>query len=346
MRLTKGLSYIFAVALATSSLLACGGDDSDGPEKQGDVDFDGTDVQYVIDSLTIPTSPTQASQLGLNLDGDEQGRPDNALGQILATLASQAGDGFDLQAEVDTSVDEGSIILLANLKSKDMNMASGVGLWVFLGQNPTPAPCVEPPTDPPTCGLHLDGSGSFELDPSGPTDALIVGQTIGGKFTGGPGTMTLQLSFAANGEPVILNLIGARAEFTVGANGLTNGKLGGAITESELNTNVLPAIVDLIAEITSEDCMGTSPDCCTSGSTGETLLDLFDDDDNCVITLAELMESSLISSLLAPDVDLLDADGNFNPRTDEVKDSLSIGIGFSAINGAYTLPSSVTTPPQ
>ena len=52
----------------------------------------------------------------------------------------------------------------------------------------------------------------------------------------------------------------------------------------------------------------------------------------------KLRENDLISSLLAPDVDLLDADGKFNPRTDMVNDALSLGIGFTGVGGSFTAP--------
>ena len=90
-----------------------------------------------------------------------------------------------------------------------------------------------------------------------------------------------------------------------------------------------------------ERCLNEAPPCCDEGSTGETLVDLFDEEPepsgDCTITLDELKNNDLISSLLAPDVDLFDADGNFNPRQDMVKDSLSLGVGFSAVGAVFTI---------
>ena len=69
------------------------------------------------------------------------------------------------------------------------------------------------------------------------------------------------------------------------------------------------------------------------------------DDPDCAVTLEELGNNSLISSLLAPDVDLFDCSGGewptgccFDPRVDGVKDSLSVGLGFTGVGATFTLP--------
>ena len=346
MRLAKLFSSLI-LASALSLTAACGssGDDDDdsiNTECYNDpaacVDSTGTSHKYVADGVTMPTSSTQAQQLGLDLDGDPQKRPDNALGQILSTLASQ-GD-VDLQTSIDEQVADGSLLLLFDLKATGLSTAPDAGGWIYLGENPMPAPCTDP-MDITTCGHHLDGNGSFDVATDSPRDAVLNGDIIAGTFKGGPGKVTLELSLGSV-SGITVNLIGARIEVGVAETGLTNGKIGGAVTEDELNNSVLPAIVDVMAESIGEDCMGTPPMCCTEGSTGETLVDLFDDCSDgsttcdCKVSLEELKTNDLISSLLAPDVDLLDADGNFNPRSDEVKDALSLGIGFSAVGATFT----------
>ncbi len=354
MRLVKRLP-LFALASALSlAAVACGGGGDDDVGGQPPVDPAGTNTQYVMDVITLPTSTAEADRLGLNIDGDEQGRPDNALGSILSAVASQGGN-IDLQASIDEQVQDGSIILLANLKATSTSMAAGAGMWVFLGDSATvmPAACTDP-LDLNTCGKHLDGNGQFTLDPQSPKDALITGPIIGGKFNGGPGKITIDVSLGGSGS-IRMNLIGARIEVgSVTADGLASGKLGGAITKDELDNNVLPAMADVLQGTVDDDCTGVSegtcpgqtckPCGCMDGSGGRTMLDLFDDDDSCNIDTAELMASSLISSLLAPDVDLLDDNGNFNPRKDGVKDALSIGLGFSGVNATFTNPANVDAP--
>jgi hypothetical protein len=338
MRPVKRLLLLTWVLGVASLGGACGDDGTTAPPPPA-VDRDGIHTQFVIDRILLPTTATQASMLGLNIDGDEQGRPDNALGQILATLSSQGGEAVDLQGEIDLAMNQGNIIVLANMQAKSLQTATGVGMWVFLGADPDPAPC-----DGDVCGRHLAGGASFSISPSSPpnpNDVLLVGQNVGGKYTGGPGTVTLELSLIADTDPVVLNLVGARAEVNVSEGGLMNGKLGGAVTEAELNSNVLPAIASLVGDTVARDCSGTHPDCCTAGSTGQTLIDLFDTNEDCQVSLDEIRNSNLISSLLAPDVDLFDDTGKFNPRTNGIKDSLSLGIGFSGVPATYTLPSGI-----
>lgn len=371
MRLAKRAPRIVFAMTMSLSLVACDGGDGGGDDDDcGDyedpstcVDPTGIDTQYVADSIIMPTSPNEAQQLGLDLDGDEQGRPDNALGQILSVLASQ-GD-LDLQASIDEQVADGGLLLLFNLRATGLTTASGVGSWVFLGDNPSPEPCTDP-DNIATCGQHLDGNGSFDIAAESPRDAVLAGNLIVGMFKGGPGKITLELSLG-DVDPISLSMIGARMEVKVNETDhtLLDGKLGGAITQDELDNNVLPAIVSVMEDSIGPDCMGSpsdcdcsaesclqadgtpadcttsQPDCCVEGSTGETIIDLFDNcsDDSttcdCAVTLQELRENDLISSLLSPDVDLLDADGNFNPRTDGVKDALSLGIGFSAVEANF-----------
>jgi hypothetical protein len=297
------------------------------------VDSTGTHHQYVADTLTLPESASAAQQLGLDLDGDPQARPDNALGQILSTLAAQGDVG--LQANVDASVADGGIIILFDLQATALTTASKVGGQVLLGDNPTPPACGGPMDM--FCRQHLDGNASFEKHAESPDDAILAGQIIGGKFTGGPGEVTIQLAIAELAAPITLNLVGARVELQATETHLTSGKLGGAVTQTELDDNVLPAIVDIMAETIAEYCTGEVPRCCTEGSTGETIIDLFDDNDDCQVTLTELKENDLISSLLAPDVDLLDENGKFNPRVDGVKDSLSLGVGFTGVGATFSL---------
>jgi len=81
------------------------------------------------------------------------------------------------------------------------------------------------------------------------------------------------------------------------------------------------------------------PNCCEPDSTGEKILDLFDENPtDCQVSLEEIKTSSLIASFLAPDVDMLDKDGLVNPRQDGVLDSLSLGVAFEAVPGTFTLP--------
>ena len=336
MRLVKRPTLLLILSCALG-LAACGGGDdeddsddgttdgADGADDgadDGGIDPAGTDHTYVIDSVTVPSTPAQATEVGLNVDGE--GSVDNALGGLLALLAGPPAN-LEIQATVDEQIAEGGIILLANVVATDLATASGVGLYVFLGDSPTPAPCAD--ENDTECGLHLQGDGSFEISADSQTDAVVIGETAGGNFSGGPGEVTIELSLSALAEPLRITLIGAAIEAAVSADGLT-GKLGGAITLDDVNNELIPGVAELIAGILEEEmCTGTAPPCCPDGSTGNSILEILDDNDDCVVPPEELAANSFISSTLGQaDVTI---DG---------QEAISLGIGFSAVAGTFTPP--------
>lgn len=339
MRLVKRPVLLLALCGALG-LAACGGDDGDdGTEDDGTEDDgtdddggddgntvnpDGADNTFVVDTLAVPSSGPEADEVALDLDGDSQ--PDNQLGGLLGTLSTYV----DVSAEVNEQLAQGGIILLANLKATDLVDATGVGLYVYLGADPDPAPCLDE-TDT-ECGRHLDGSGSFSIDPESPEDAVIIGANDGGSFSGGPGEVTIEIALA--GQSLALTLIGARAEMDVSADGLTGGKLGGAITVDDITNEIVPAITVVIQGLLAECTGGTAPDCGCEGGT-ETIRGLFDDAPaDCMVTEEEVLDSPVTALLTTADVDLLDASGN--PGTDGTNESVSLGVGFSAVPGTFT----------
>ncbi len=328
LRLASLLSLLCVVPL-----VACGG----GGDGDGDftVDPNGTDSGFVAATISVPASSGQAGAFALDIDGDNDA--DNSLGQSLGLLG---GMGIDLQGSVGDSVNAGSVIILANLKATALDNANGVGLTFHLGSNPSTAPCTDPEISD-TCGKHLDGATSFDVDPAGPSDALIGGQLLGGGFeTKKSGTVRLELELVSGQPKIVINLIGARAQFSVSAAGdmLMDGILGGAITEAEAQTNILPVIVGLVRTTVMEDCTLGPPMCCPDG-TGKTLLDLFDPDDegaDCQVSAMQVENNAIVSSILSPDIDLLDASGAFNPLDDGVDDSISLGLGFTGVKATFT----------
>lgn len=303
-------------ALIPMTFVACGGDDSSQPTPEG------MHYHYVANKVYVPTSSSESRDFGLDLNGD--GTVDNQLGATLAALKSQAN--FDIQATIDQSVAEGSIILLADFQTKDFMSAAAAGIQVFLGSNPNPAPCNG--SADTTCGHHLDGTGTFDVDPNGPQNAALAGKIVGGKFTGGPGNLSLQIAIGGT-DPIQLDLIGARAEAT----GITDSAIGsvkfaGAITKDDIDNKIIPAIAPQLETTIMRDCtdLATPPDCgCGSGTTGATIISFFDSNMDCHVTSDELKMNSLVMSLLQPDVTI---DGQM---------ALSIGIKATATKATYTV---------
>jgi len=353
MRLVK--SQIFIVAMCGAlGLAACGGGDDDDDADDGSTDVgdddgstdvgdddgadddggtvnpDGVDNTYVIDTLTVPSSGPEAADVALDIDGD--GDVENVVGGLFGLIATAAG--LDISGTVNEQLQLGSIILLANLKATDLADATGVGMYVYLGDDPDPAPCLDD-ADPTSCGQHLQGDGSFGISADSPLDAVVVGETTGGQFVGGPGSVTIELSLSALAAPLQLTLVNAKVDVAVAADGLSGGILGGAITTADVNDRIIPAVVDVVNGILDEDgCDPEAVPCCPEGSTGTTLLQFLDTEPeggDCIIGVEEVANNSLVSSTLGnPDLDLEGDDG--------INDAISIGVGFTAVGGLFTPP--------
>ena len=341
-------STIAALLVATLSLTlaACGDDDDDGDD---DVTPDATPGEvtyshYVNDSIKAPQNNTETRDYALNIDGDPQNRPDNALGGILSALKS---NGVDIQTAVTESLEKGDLILLHSLKSTSLTADAAASWTVYLGEG-----TAEPPA--------FDGTDNFTIDPTGPTDGVLPGAITAGEFNGGPGNVTIALALTT-GAPIKVKLVGTRIKATVSANGCTDGVLGGGITKDELDGSVIPGIVVLMNNSIQDDgasgplaCATANDPVCVAApngdatacdtvrkvcvsSTSTTILGLFDADNSVSITEQEVKDAIIIKALLAPDVDLLNAAGEFEPRADGKEESLSVGIGFTCAKGIFTV---------
>jgi hypothetical protein len=328
MRLVNRVSMIL-LAGGAFGLAACGGGgDDDGPGNGGgDVNPDGTHTGYVVDSLMVPANTSEATAVQLDIDGD--GRAENALGGILATVASFE---IDIQSQVDAAVAEGTVIILADLQATSLTEATGVGLQVFRGGTPDPMPCADEADM--VCGGHLGGDASFTVAED--YDALVVGSIVGGAFTGGPGEVTIELALS-EGNAVPIRLVGARVETNVSESGLTSGKLGGAITTEDVDMHLIPAVADIINGIVAE-CEMVGDLCCPEDSAGEQVLTLFNDEGNggdCMVTDEELLMSDIAELIRNPDLDLFNG-SEYDPNQDGERDSISLGVGFTAVSASFT----------
>jgi hypothetical protein len=303
-------------SLLALPLVACTSDEQEPPS--------GPHYGYVANTVSVPTSNQQATEFGLDLDGDKQ--VDNQLGQVLAALK---GQGFDVQGTIDEAVAQGDIILLVDFQTKSFTSTAGAGLAIKLGDKATamPKPCVD--MNDMTCGKHLAGTGTFTVAANSPDNVAVAGKIAGGTFNGGPGDLTLQIALGGT-MAVSLDLIEARAKASgISDTGMTTLILAGALTESDLNMKVIPAIHGQIGPLVARDCNAPTmpPDCgCMNPSTGKTVLGLFDaPPKDCMVTVDEIKNHSLIKSLLAPDL----VDGKFKTNP-----SLSLGVKATAVKGA------------
>jgi hypothetical protein len=340
-------AYVLTLLAPLAVSCSGGGDSGGGPVL-------GTDNKVIINDIKLPTTPQETKALMLDLDGS--GKPAaNRLGSTLQLIASMGGGKIDLQGEISKALRTGTVIFIGNLRATALDKASNAGLWLFLGQNPNPAPCTNP-ADLNTCGKHLVANATFGVAPTNGPYSLLKGKIQNGVFTGGPGNVTLLLRLSDTGNPVEVPLRGVRVKATVSANGLTDAILAGAVFKDDMTGRVLPGVHGLLTAVVARDCSAADgfakpPNmCCKPGSTGETLVNslfLMNPDDrikyNCQIPLEVFINNPFVGTLLAPDVRLFDSAGNFKPQSgpNVEKDSVSLGLGISALrlgDGAFTLP--------
>jgi hypothetical protein len=194
------------------------------------------------------------------------------------------------------------------------------------GTNANPAPCTN--AQDMVCRHHLTGTGTFDLAADSWHDTPLVGSIASGAFDAGPGDLTLQFPLFP-GMTVEVTLLGSKVHATGLADASIGASiLGGAISQNDINTKLLPAIASGFVGIISRDCTGSPPpDCgCVAGSTGATIIQFFDANHDCAVSAAELQSNNLIQALLGPDV------------TIEGMPALSFGVGFTAVKGTYTVP--------
>ncbi len=272
-----------------------------------------TGVQYyfVSDKLLLPTTQAQTEMYALNVDGDAQGQVDNKFGDLLTLLLS-AAPSLELQSNLDQAVTAGQLVSLHVMKTDDPSADSNVSWSIFQGQMPQSPPI-------------FDGADNLMIDSASPVNLPINGSLTGGHFSGGPGTSRIKIFLMD--QTVDVNLVGIRLETDVSSAGCANGKMGGGVTVDEFRGTVLPAIAAGLNQIIK-----------VNDAVSSTLLQAFDSDNNGSITTDELEGNPILMIAISPDLDLFDASGNFNPNQDGVKDSYSLGIGFTCVPAVFTAP--------
>ncbi len=328
---------LLLTALIPMSFAACGssGDDTITPA--------GTHYKYVVDKALIPTTINQAHEYGLDLDGN--GMVDNALGNVISTLSSM---GFDVQGTVDKAVLEGSINLLVDVQTTDATFMSdpATGMAVYIGSNPTPAACDASTMEEVTCttatasvpavctgcGHHLSPTGGSFTAAANTNDPL-GGKIIGGTFNAGPGNLSIQIAIGGS-DAINLNLIGARVKassMSADSIGAVTGAsvsggivFAGAVTQSDINTSIIPAIVTQLQPTIAAGCTAlTSPPDCGCTGTAKTVISIFDTNHDCAVTTDEVLTNGIVTSLLGPDVTI---DG---------QKALSVGIKVAAEKATF-----------
>ena len=277
---------------------------------------------YVIDRRLVPTNNSQARDYGLDLNGDQT--VDNQLGMVFGTLSSL---GIDVQVGTTRAIDTGAMITLVDLGADDLINAATATFALFDGANPMPLPCNG--SSDVTCRRHLAGTGTFTAAAT-PVHPALPGAIVNGTLNAGPGLLAIELVVASS-APVAVTLLGARVRATtIAATGIGTLILAGAVSQTEIDTKVIPAMRDGFMASVTADCsaLANPPGCgCATGSAGKSAIDLFDaPPKDCAISVDEVRTNALIQSLLAPDVTI---NGVM---------ALSLGVSTTAVPAGYVAP--------
>jgi hypothetical protein len=308
------------IAVLILALGACGSVEkgqADAAPDDPDGSVEPQTFQLVMNAVEVPTTSARVEALAQDIDGN--GAPDNSLGQAL----SLSQDFADLQSSVDAAIGAGVMLSLIELGID----GAAVEVRGFVGADGD---------DPPDPTDNFSGSETFSIVPGSPTDSRLPGSISAGRAIAGPGTFPLKLALP-DAQPIQVLLHGARVEADVDpeTGELSNARLGGALTEQEIDQVLIPALTESYQAIIARDCPNNQ---CVADSAGQQLLDLFDVDDDGALTVAEVRNSDTVGALVAPDLDLFDNTGAFNPNIDGINDTTSMGIGFATTGASFAAP--------
>jgi len=277
----------------------------------------GIQYQFVTNSLLLPATQAETQTFALNIDGDPQQKLDNKFGEMF-TLLTSAAPSLNLQLTLDQTVKSGQLVSLHAVQANDLLNDSSVSWSIFQGQAAASTP-------------RFDGTDIFKPAFDVSSDSSIIGSLVNGHFSGASGKASIEISLL--GQIVKVDLIGGMLEADVSEKGCVNGKLGGGLTVGDFKSKLLPAIGKGLNQIIKADM-----------TTTKLLSQVFDSNSDGTITIQELEGNPLLMIALSPDLDLLDASGTYNPRQDGVKDSYSVGFGFTCVPSSFTMPEKLLIP--
>ncbi len=289
-------------------------------------DFAGLPItHYATHSIMLPGTMSFA------IDIDGGGRPQNQLKSIIGAISAA---GFDLQGPVDMAVAAGKTVFLMDVATLDLKDACGS---LVVG---TASPSPSPP--------RYDGNDHFTLDPNFAPADLSECAVAGNMSTIVPSKLkpaeVRQIFFALplGGGILPLTVYGAHVQGRIDGNGILSGQIHGVIRKADIDGMIIPAIAQLLTDSIHAD---------PTGGTSQTIIKLFEDMSNpisqnkckvaadccakspttCVILPAEVQANSLIQNVLAPDVQAFSGGVWMPVPKGTQKDSLSVGIGFTAV---------------
>ena len=247
--------------------------------------FTGEVQRYVIDRFDLPTNSNLAEQYGDDLDGN--GRIDNELGQVIATLAGEN----DLNRNAGDMHASGVLVSSITIQADDLSDDPTVGVW-YVGAD----------GDPATVMGGSIANGTFVAN-------LTRDTTV-------PGAARVRLPVFANADPAIFDLQGMELTLVPDGAGGYTGLVRGVVRAPQALDVAAAGIWQMLVDDPVDHLE---------------LERYLVNDNSSPLTAPGLLHSTLLLSLLAPDVTMFD-DNDFVPDPrNSGPDSVSLGFAVHLV---------------
>lgn len=340
----KSAFYVFSMASAlvfSSFTLGC----SDAPAVDCAVNPDDplcapptnacattSQARYVVHQITMPGGTNH-----FPYDVDGNGSSENKVEDVVTGLA---GAGLSIQAAFDSHLADGDVLMLVDVQGGSLQNGCAN---VILRE-------AKPAAMPPA----YNGMDTFTPNPNY-TAVKLVGNLASGKLTttapknqapASLGVLNISVPITLDYKlPLIL--YGARVEGQLTANGITTGRLYGALKKVDIETYSFPVVAQAITQrinelpndaeedlmisifenqqstISQQKCANTPTKCCKTNPL------------TCEITAEEVGACPLIQQLITPDLRMFQGETWSPTPGGSSPESLSFGIGFAGVKASF-----------
>ena len=260
-------------------------------------------LQALVTKLLLPSA---SKPYGVDMTGD--GKVDNRLGTLLSGL-SGIHPSMDLQADLDSQIQKGNLLLLQEVRSSSLTSSASATVRVGFGKDLDGKP-----------GDNFSGKEPFVFDPKVPTSDTINGAIKAGAASFGPGELVGPVALGK--VFVAMQLRRAQIRAKVSASGMTDGVLAGAIRIEDVKNTLLPGLATEMTRQYHDPSLTAN---------GKILVEFFDTNKDKTVTVQELLNNNLVKTLVLnqPDVDT---------NKDGKPDAISMGVGFTAVSCTINPP--------